>query len=135
MKVIITGGRKFNAVPHLDRVIPWLKHRYQCYEIDEVVSGGATGADEAGEPLALALGVPAKSIYPNWMKYGTRAGPIRNTAILDYAGHDAVLIAFPGGKGTLNMVKQALSRGMRVEYVTGVYVTRVGEDDDGSIRS
>ena len=47
----------------------------------------------------------------NWDKHGKAAGPIRNGEML----HEAdFLIAFPGGKGTENCVKQAKEMGITV---------------------
>ena len=55
--------------------------------------------------------------YPaNWKKHGRAAGPIRNKQMLEEAKPDLV-IAFPGGAGTANMVKQAREAGVKVEII------------------
>ena len=42
----------------------------------------------------------------NWAKHGNMAGPIRNQAMLVKGKPDLVL-AFPGGRGTADMVNRA----------------------------
>ena len=42
----------------------------------------------------------------DWAKYGPVAGPIRNQDMLDLH-RPKMVIAFPGGKGTADMVKRA----------------------------
>ncbi|MEM9912925.1 MAG: hypothetical protein AAF922_19365 [Pseudomonadota bacterium] len=44
---------------------------------------------------------------------GRAAGPIRNKEMLDEGCPDLV-VAFPGGRGTANMVKQAQAAGVEV---------------------
>jgi ABC-type Fe3+-hydroxamate transport system substrate-binding protein len=46
------------------------------------------------------------------VKYGPSAGPIRNGRMLEYKPD--LVIAFPGGRGTANMVKQARKAGIAV---------------------
>ncbi len=50
-----------------------------------------------------------------WERHGRAAGVIRNQAMLDY-GIDLVL-AFPGGRGTADMVRRARSAGVAVAAV------------------
>jgi YspA, cpYpsA-related SLOG family len=50
----------------------------------------------------------------SWVKYGSAAGPIRNQYMLDaHPGIEAV-VAFPGGRGTADMVKRARNKGLEV---------------------
>lgn len=79
--------------------------------ITEVVSGCARGADAGGEAWAKQRGVPVKYFPADWDKYGRSAGPRRNQQMAEYA---EALIAFPGGRGTANMVNQATERGLKV---------------------
>ncbi len=79
--------------------------------ITEVVSGGAAGADSDGEIWACELNIPVRRFAADWDKHGKAAGPIRNAEMADYA---EALIAFPGGKGTANMVKQAKKKGLKI---------------------
>ncbi len=48
-----------------------------------------------------------------WADYGKAAGPIRNALMLS-EGRPRCVIAFPGGKGTRNMLKLAYQAGVEV---------------------
>lgn len=77
--------------------------------------GSARGADMWGESWARCRGVPAVRYPADWRKYGPAAGPIRNAAMLA-AGADLV-VAFPGGRGTEDMVRRAKAAGVPVVEV------------------
>lgn len=106
MKLIIAGGRAYTFTPQdfarLDALLP---------EVDEVVSGGATGADACGEMWAASHGIPVKCFPADWQKHGRAAGPIRNRTMSLYA--DAVVL-FPGGRGTADMARQARAAGLKI---------------------
>lgn len=57
-------------------------------------------------------GVPLVT-YPALWKQGKKAGPIRNAFMLKDSRPD-VLVKFPGGAGTANMVLLAFHAGLRV---------------------
>ena len=60
---------------------------------------------------------PKINVYhADWTKYNKAAGPIRNKLMLE-AGKPDLVIAFPGGNGTINMIKQAKEAGIRIEVV------------------
>lgn len=98
MKVIIAGGRKFNNYELLKSSINNLN-----IQIDEVVCGGALGADMLGKKFAEENNIPVKMFMAQWDVYGKRAGYLRNKAMGDYADY---LIAFWDGqsKGTKMMI-------------------------------
>lgn len=108
MKTIIAGGRNFghygvfhNAMEDLGQYVT------------EVVCGAAAGADQMGAEWAVDRGLKIQMFPPDWERWGTAAGPIRNKEMAEYAD---VLVAFWDGKskGTANMIKQALSNGLEV---------------------
>lgn len=116
MKVIIAGGRDF--VGHHKHLL-WLDRihtdfYYRDLDIEEVVSGAASGADEFGEKWAENMDIPVVRFYPDWEGCGKLAGPMRNRAMLDYVGTDGALIVFPGGRGTADIVRQAEGLGIRI---------------------
>lgn len=49
----------------------------------------------------------------NWKKFGKAAGPLRNVKMIE-EGKPDVVIAFPGGHGTANMVALAEASGIPV---------------------
>lgn len=108
MKLIIAGGRDYE----LKREdYEWLDSLCAMYEVSEIVSGGATGADAGGEQFAISRQLPVKRFPANWKTYGRSAGPIRNRAMAEYA--DAVAL-FPGGRGTQNMRDVAIENWLQV---------------------
>jgi predicted Rossmann-fold nucleotide-binding protein len=77
-----------------------------------IVHGAAQGADTAAWVWAARCGVPMDIHRADWDKHGRRAGPIRNAEMLA-SGVDAV-VAFPGGRGTADMVAKARKSGVPV---------------------
>lgn len=82
---------------------------------DIVVHGGASGADELGAQEAIAMGVHTARVDALWHRHGKSAGPIRNLAMLSLKPD--LVLAFPGGRGTANMVAQAKAVGIRVKAI------------------
>lgn len=124
MNVIVCGGRDFGDAD------PW-EHGYLVGFLDAIdratpiarlAHGGASGADVCGEHWARNQEGCAVQVYPaKWSGEGRAAGPIRNQRMLDAElalGLDAV-IAFPGGKGTADMVRRARAAGVRVIEARG----------------
>lgn len=104
MRCIIAGGRKFNDFGLLKQVLEEYKD-----EIEEVVCGGADGADSLGELWGRQNGVPIRYFMAEWDKYGKAAGAIRNAEMAEYGDF---LIAFWDGKsrGTANMIQAMKNR-------------------------
>lgn len=101
MKFIIAGGRKYMFT---SSDLKMLNTTHSKYNITQVVSGGATGADRCGETWAGVRNIYVKKFPADWNKHGRAAGPIRNKQMAEYAN---AVILFPGGKGTDNMKKLA----------------------------
>lgn len=79
--------------------------------LDVFITGGARGADRNAEIWAEQRGYPVR-VYPaDWDKHGKKAGPIRNQEMLDKEDPDLV-VAFPGGSGTANMISKACRFGV-----------------------
>ena len=66
---------------------------------------------------ANARGVPCDVFMANWSELGRKAGPIRNQQMLD-EGRPTLVVAFPGGRGTTDMVRQAKAAGVEVIEVS-----------------
>jgi hypothetical protein len=113
MKVIVCGGRDFQSPAQV-----WLEldRLHEAAPITQLMQGGATGVDTfAREWAAKHPDIQRFVCRADWDKHGKAAGPIRNARMLEW-GPDAV-IAFPGGRGTANMVKQAVDAGVRVIHL------------------
>ena len=87
---------------------------------DEIIVGGAEGADRLAEVWAKAHSVPVTVITANWRKEGRSAGIKRNNRMLD-RNPDRVLAFWDGqSKGTKHTIDQARRRGIKVEvYYAG----------------
>lgn len=101
MKVLVCGGRNFIDRPWLYSVLDQLGGT-----VTEIISGGATGADRYAIHWALERKVPYTEWPADWKFDGKAAGPLRNQRMLERAKPDMV-IAFPGGRGTADMVRRA----------------------------
>ena len=108
MKLIIAGGRNYSFT-ELDKED--VSRLIFDIGVTEIVSGGAPGADRAGEEMAQASGVPVKMFSADWDVHGRAAGPIRNREMAEYA--DAVAL-FPGGAGTESMKNEAYRAGIQI---------------------
>lgn len=101
---LVCGGRDFRDREVFDSAM------YDLVRLKgmpkKIIHGDAKGADTMVNAYAIrhALGVQC---YPaDWTQWGKAAGPIRNQQMLDFGKPDFV-IAFPGGRGTADMVKRA----------------------------
>ena len=111
MRVLVTGGRKYQDRRMLFEVLDYCSAKND--EITLVIEGGASGADTLAREWGQARYVPVLTMFADWQKYGKAAGPIRNGEMLEKAKPDLV-IAFPGGVGTENMIKQSHEAGIEV---------------------
>jgi hypothetical protein len=112
MRVLVCGGRDFDNWSLFQSVMGDLRG------VECVIEGGATGADTMARNWAEARGIPVMEFPANWEFHGRAAGPIRNDAMIKHGKPDQV-VAFPGGKGTSNMVYMAKSKNIPVVRVHG----------------
>jgi hypothetical protein len=109
-RVLVCGGRDyFDPV----RVFAVLDKFHAEAGIDVLIDGAARGADELASNWAVTNGVQNDRYPADWEAFGSFAGPKRNKAMLDEGKPDLV-IAFPGGAGTRNMIRQARKAGVEV---------------------
>lgn len=114
MRVLVCGGRNFEDREALNEV---LKRLHQERRFAMVIAGGARGADTMAEWWAKATGLPCDVYQADWTGLGRKAGPIRNQRMLDEGKPDLV-VAFPGGRGTADMVRRGKEAGVEVIEVT-----------------
>jgi hypothetical protein len=83
-----------------------------------VVIHGAcpTGADRWADEWATTSWCPAVTFEADWKAHGRAAGPIRNQQMID-DGRPDLVVAFPGGRGTADMVRRARRAGIVVQVV------------------
>jgi hypothetical protein len=117
MRVLVCGGRDFDD--HLAVVralIPYKPTGRALLEPSEhiIIHGGCpTGADKLADEWCDVFGVRKRVYLADWKKHGRAAGPIRNARMLAEGKPDLVL-AFPGGRGTADMVRKAEAAGVPV---------------------
>jgi hypothetical protein len=116
--VIAAGGGRDLAWSH-QRVAAELLARSGGRLVHLVLHGGARGADAAIAQAAQQLGWCSLVMPAEWGRHGRAAGPIRNRELLKQAVAWAVahtspcsiasvlVVAFPGGAGTVSLVQQA----------------------------
>lgn len=119
----MTGGRHYNdrntvglelQIARLD-LITHLPLSDSGTEPPTLVHGGASGADQLAADVARQAGWRIEEHPADWGTHGRAAGPIRNQNMAA-AGGD-LLIAFPGGRGTANMIRCAEAAGIPVRRV------------------
>ena len=124
--MLVCGGRTFGArvftVPAVEDVPRVERERALFAAVTRrlvtpavIVAGEARGADTLARWWAEAEGIPFDPHPARWEEHGAAAGHIRNQAMLD-TGPDLVL-AFPGGRGTADMVRRARRAGVPVLLV------------------
>ena len=107
--VIVCGGRDFDEYELLETVLDEILRLEQDITI---IHGGARGADRLAGQYSKDRGYATVVFPADWDKHKKGAGYIRNQRMLDEGKPDMV-IAFPGGKGTKDMVKRSVKSGVR----------------------
>jgi hypothetical protein len=134
VKVLVCGGRYYARVPRFcegeeyARLGARARHEKDILEtvmaelwdggkgMRHLVHGGALGADMAAGHWAERHGVFQEVYEADWDGYGRAAGPMRNRLMLDDSRPDLV-VAFPGGRGTANMVSIARMKNYPVREI------------------
>jgi hypothetical protein len=80
-----------------------------------IIHGGASGADRLAGEWAASRGIPVEVHPADWQKYGRAAGPIRNQQMIDRKPD--MVVAFPGGRGTADMVRRVRMAGIELVVV------------------
>jgi hypothetical protein len=111
MRVLICGGRDYADMKAVGRAMRTVQEHFG--EVSCVIEGGARGADFLGKLWAQREGIPVLEIPANWNRYGKRAGHVRNGWMIEHGKPDLV-VAFPGGRGTENMLAQAAAAELKI---------------------
>lgn len=126
MRVLVCGGRQF-ANPNVQGKPPAEVFEETCqlnealdalhtkpgFLITCIIHGAAPGADTAAANWADDHGVNVERYPAEWRLYGSAAGPMRNAKMLAQGMPDLV-VAFPGNRGTRDMVRRANRAGIKV---------------------
>lgn len=139
MKILVCGGRTYGKMKGVLKGTPEYQERFDQYHnvhfvLDEfakanskeykedddwlptdieIISGMAQGADTAAVDWAVINYTKVHEFPADWKTHGKKAGPIRNQQMID-EGNPDVVIAFPGGVGTTDMIRKAKKHGIKV---------------------
>ena len=112
-RVLVCGGRDYHDKARIGEFLTALSIRVGMFW---VIQGGASGADVLAGDWGRENGMPVAIVPAHWSFYNKSAGPIRNNWMLELFPH--ICVAFPGGKGTADMIKQAKKGNVPVMEVT-----------------
>jgi hypothetical protein len=93
MRVLICGGRAFDDLPFFDSTMDKLHERHR---FSVVVHGGASGADAMAHFWAGFNSLPIEVYHADWKRHGKAD----------------LVVAFPGGRGTADMLRRARAAGI-----------------------
>jgi hypothetical protein len=113
-RILVCGGRDYANWPAFDATM-W--HVAVHYGATEIIHGAARGADRMADAWARMVGLRINPFPADWNRYGKSAGPVRNQQML-LEGRPHLVVAFPGGRGTADMVRQAQAAGVPVFIVS-----------------
>lgn len=111
MRLIVTGGRDYHDKELVHKILDALK------PIHLATGACPTGADHHAATWPARQSVVYYTPYPaNWDQHGKAAGPMRNAHMIEDFKPD-LLLAFPGGRGTISCIDEARKRGVPVLMV------------------
>ena len=111
---LICGGRNFSDKEMFNSAMHDLMSLRGMPSV--VVQGGAKGADTLAKEWAGHHALKLETEKAKWNVYGKSAGAIRNQEMLDKYNPDFV-VAFPGGRGTADMVRRSKKIGLDVAEI------------------
>lgn len=114
MRVLVCGARDYRGREHVFRRLESALAKSDGRLL--VIQGGAGGADGLAREWCNDRGVAYVTVPAAWKQFGKAAGPLRNQVMLDDWKPDLVL-AFPGGRGTADMVRRSETEGVLVQHV------------------
>ena len=112
MRLLVTGGRNF---ADRDFLFATLDRLHAEHGFTLLIHGDARGADQLAGEWAQERGVAILARPADWLRYGGGDAPRRNRQMLDEKPD--LVVAFPGGSGTRNMVEIARKAGVNVIVV------------------
>lgn len=108
-RIAVVGSRKFSDYSLVKKILkPYLPFT--------LITGGALGADTLAEKFAKEYDLDILIHYPEWKKYGRKAGMLRNTFIVRDCEQ---VIAFWDGisKGTRMVINLAREKSKLVRVI------------------
>lgn len=116
MKMIVCGSRTWGRQETQRQTFNHVMQTvWSVYDVDEVINGGASGADTTAAHWCLVNKVPCVTVKAEWDRLGPAAGPMRNQQMLEMG--PGLVVAFvdkplADSRGSADMVSR--SRGAYV---------------------
>lgn len=108
MNLGIVGYRNYNDYEHFKEIVtPFIASGSYA----KIITGDAAGADAMARRYAKEHRIPFNAHVADWKRYGKRAGPERNTLVINETDH---LIAFLSiqSLGTFDSINKAKAKGI-----------------------
>jgi predicted Rossmann fold nucleotide-binding protein DprA/Smf involved in DNA uptake len=114
MNTAVVGSRSFHDYTFFKDIL-------EGYEITQIISGGARGADELAKRYALEKNLEIQIFQPDYARYGKSDLYASNHSVIDRADQ---VVAFWDRKslGTAHSIKYAQKQGKKV------FIIPVGKD-------
>lgn len=118
MRIIVCGGRDCEDEEYVYDVMNYI---HEQYPITHLFHGNARGVDSLADSWGHDLDskIFIHPVSAQWKKHGKKAGPIRNQIML--GNNIDFVVAFPGGRGTQDMVNRVRKSGLPVCIASGLY--------------
>lgn len=110
-RVLVCGGRDYDDWVTFSDVMATIDIAVMCH-------GCARGADSFAAQYGDMEGIPTEGFRADWRKHGKAAGVMRNQLMLDVF-KPTLVVAFPGGRGTADMVSRATKAGVKILMAGG----------------
>jgi hypothetical protein len=111
LNILVCGGRDYSDAIRLNAILD-----EYLDEVTLIVTGACRpsrqnpiNADLLAERWARHNEVDYRGYPAKFNRMGKQAGPIRNRRMLQDVGYYHKIIAFPGGRGTADLIEQARS--------------------------
>ena len=110
-RILVCGGRNYEDQAMVFGV---LDMECEAGPINAIIQGDCpTGADKLARLWAYSRNEHCDNYPADWRTHGKAAGPIRNQQMLG-EGRPTKVFAFPGGRGTADMIRRAKAAGVPV---------------------
>lgn len=109
MKFLVFGSRSFQDYAFLSDKLGWIVSRE-----DEIITGGAVGADSLAERWAREHGVSHTLFKPDYEQHGDEAPLMRNALMAEEA--DKGICFYDGcSRGTIHTLQELAKRGKHTQ--------------------
>ena len=112
-RVLVCGGRNYQD---WRAVADTLRRLHDSSPISLIIHGCDPGAATLAVRWALLAGVPTTGFDADFHSHGPAAERLRNERMIMESKPD-LLLAFPGGQGTADLIGRATAAGVPVEQI------------------